>query len=80
MYTSPIEVKLSEHFSVLKTVEFDKEQYEQGWHDRDSQIVRCEDCKYCDRGNYTFWDDGYGAIVSMDGYCSFAKRREDVER
>lgn len=76
MYKSPIEVKLSEHFSVLKTVEFDREQYEQGWHDRDSQIVRCKDCRW-------FENDGYHTncqiirfCVEADDYCSRGERRE----
>ena len=77
MYTSPIEVKLSEHFSVLKTVEFDREQYEQGWNDRDSQIVRCKDCRW-------FENDGYHTncqimrfCVEDDDYCSRGERRKN---
>ena len=41
------------------------------------EVVRCKDCKYCDRGNCDFWDDGYGAIVSMDDFCSQGERKED---
>lgn len=41
------------------------------------EVVRCKDCKYCDRGNCDFWDDGYGAIVSMDDFCSQGERRKD---
>lgn len=40
------------------------------------EVVRCKDCKYCDRGNCTFWDDGYGAIVGMADFCSQGERRE----
>ena len=77
MYTSPIEVKLSEHFSVSKTVEFDREQYEQGWNDRDSQIVRCKDCRW-------YEDDGFHTncqimrfCVEDDDYCSRGERRKN---
>lgn len=92
MYTSPIEVKLSEHFSVLKTVEFDREQYEQGWHDRDSEIVKCKDCYYCvteksfDK-EYLYCDAfyehaegdliGVSLMVEPNHFCSWGERRED---
>lgn len=45
------------------------------------EVVRCKDCKYCDigsyRGNCNLWDDGYGALVSMDDFCSQGERRKD---
>lgn len=42
------------------------------------EVVRCKDCKFYDRGNCTFWDDGYGAIVSSDDYCSQGKKMDEV--
>lgn len=45
------------------------------------EVIRCKDCKYCDigsyRGNCNLWDDGYGALVSMDDFCSQGERRKD---
>lgn len=75
MYTSPIEVKLSEHFSVLKTVEFDREQYEQGWHDRDSQIVRCNDCRWYENDGFHTNCQIMRFCVEAEDYCSRGERR-----
>lgn len=81
MYTNPIEVKLSDHFSVLETVEFDREQYEQGWHDRDAEIVRCKDCKWYKRKypwNGHVYECSYLEFPMDDNdYCSLGERRED---
>ena len=31
---------------LLKALQYDREQYQKGYKDRDDQIVRCMDCKY----------------------------------
>ena len=31
---------------LLKALQYDREQYRKGYSDRDSEIVRCRDCKY----------------------------------
>jgi hypothetical protein len=33
---------------LLKALQYDKDQYEKGYADRDSEIVRCKDCKFYD--------------------------------
>ena len=79
MYTSPIEVKLSEHFSVSKTVEFDREQYEQGWNDRDSQIVRCKDCRWYENDGFHTNCQIMRFCVEDDDYCSRGERRGEQD-
>ena len=88
MYKNPIEVKLSDHFSVLKAVEFDREQYEQGWNDRDNEIVRCKDCVYCKRFNDVWYlpkKDELLCTLHVDtyhttknDYCSWGERKDEV--
>lgn len=31
---------------LLKALQYDREQYQKGYKDRDDQIVRCQECKY----------------------------------
>lgn len=33
---------------LLKALTYDRNQYTRGYYDRDSEIVRCKDCKYCE--------------------------------
>ena len=62
---------------LTKALRFDREQYEKGWNDRDSQIVRCNDCRW-------FENDGYHTncqimrfCVEADDYCSRGERRKN---
>ncbi len=32
---------------LLKALRYDRDQYQKGYTDRDSKIVRCKNCKYC---------------------------------
>ena len=36
---------------LLKALQYDREQYQKGYKDRDDQIVRCKDCRYCEYPN-----------------------------
>ena len=38
---------------LIKALAYDRDQYRKGWEDRDSEIVRCKDCRYYD---YPFLD------------------------
>lgn len=33
-------------YELVKALEYDRNQYQKGYKDRDDQIVRCEDCKH----------------------------------
>ena len=70
---------------LLKALQYDRNQYQKGYTDRDSEIVRCKDCayahktydgdcKYCDM----FTDDDGNSIEryrSGDWFCADGKRR-----
>ena len=68
---------------LLKALQYDRNQYQKGYTDRDSEIVRCKDCKH---GQYEEWDngecvdktvccDGYG-IHKPDWFCADGERQE----
>lgn len=64
---------------LLKALKYDRNQYQKGYDDRNSEIIRCRDCK-----NHHYDNDGipycsaidYGYGWEDDDYCSQAERRE----
>jgi len=40
---------------LLKALQYDRNQYQKGYTDRDSEIVRCKDCKHCDDKSNSPW-------------------------
>jgi len=79
---------------LVKALEFDREQYEKGWNDRDNEIVRCKDCSWCATvksfgKEYLYCDAfydhadgdliGVSLMVEPDHSCSWGERREDGE-
>ena len=32
---------------LIKALRYDRDQYQKGYNDRDSEIIKCKDCKYC---------------------------------
>ena len=77
---------------LIKALEYDRGQYEKGWHDRDSDIVRCKDCYYCAAeksfGNEYLYCDafpyhaegdliGVSLEVNPDHFCSWGERKDD---
>lgn len=66
---------------LLKALQYDREQYQKGYKDRDNQIVRCRDCKHSEHwyGNKQrcfLWNED-GIDVFEDGFCNYGKRRTD---
>lgn len=73
--------------ALIKALEYDRGQYEKGWNDRDSEIVRCKDCvssrpfteeemkaEYrVGEWHCKFWY----AEMHEDDYCSCGERRKD---
>lgn len=58
---------------LVKALAYDRDQYRKGWEDRDSEIVRCKDCK---------WRDDPGCAIRIvdesdrpedDDYCSWGE-------
>ena len=65
---------------LLKALQYDREQYQKGYKDRDDQIVRCKDCKhsepwYGDKNRCFLWHET-GIDVFNDGFCNYGKRKE----
>ena len=73
---------------LVKALEFDREQYEKGWNDRDNEIVRCKDCVYCKRFNDVWYAPKSDELLctlrvatyhtTENDYCSWGERREDA--
>ena len=65
---------------LIKALEYDRGQYQKGYYDRDSEIVRCKDCKhsehwYKDKYRCFFWHET-GIDVFEDGFCNYGKHKE----
>ena len=68
---------------LLKALQYDRDQYQKGYTDRDSEIVRCKDCKFafqhwnnlyrCD--NHYGTPNGYGEHQG-DWFCADGERKE----
>lgn len=66
---------------LLKALQYDREQYQKGYEDRDLEIVRCKDCKhrpkkpdwetYEDGGDIEFPDEKCPCQCSSDRYYSW---------
>ena len=57
---------------LLKALHYDRNQYQKGYNDRDSEIIRCRDCKYYELVDGIFpvcnkW--AKGCQTEPDGYC-----------
>ena len=73
--------------ALIKALEYERNQYDRGWTDRDNEIVRCMDCVYCkcfndvwispQRGELlcTFYVGSYHTTES--DYCSHGERRKE---
>ena len=64
---------------LLKALQYDRKQYQNGYNDRDTEIIRCKNCKYFDRFDGVFpwcskWNNG--SITDPEGYCFMAEREE----
>lgn len=62
---------------LIKALEYDRRQYEKGWNDRDSEIVRCKDCRWYENDGYHTNCQIMRFCVEDDDYCSRGERRED---
>ena len=59
---------------LLKALQYDREQYQKGYEDRDLEIVRCKDCKYYD-GDGTCMKIGI-AMLNNNWFCADGVREE----
>ena len=66
---------------LIKALQYDREQYQKGYKDRDDQIVRCKDCKWWHESET---HNGYGdcgqangiTLKSSDWFCADGERKE----
>lgn len=59
---------------LLKALQYDREQYQKGYKDRDDQIVRCKDCKK--REKYNCRARSY-LIATDDFFCADGVKRDE---
>lgn len=68
---------------LLKALQYDRDQYQKGYTDRDSEIVRCKECKHwyfadnripCEQENVCGRN---GIVVTPNWYCADGERRTD---
>lgn len=57
---------------LLKALQYDREQYQKGYEDRDSEIIRCKDCKHY----MTIHCTCDGCCISGDWFCADGKRKK----
>ena len=65
---------------LVKALNYDRDQYERGYADgrgaRDSEIVRCKDCKhYRDSFPYNTCDVFDAMATDADDFCSYGERK-----
>ena len=65
---------------LVKALEYDRNQYQKGYKDRDDQIVRCKDCKHWKSESDLFgkceqWH--LSGVYGADWFCADGERRID---
>ena len=64
---------------LIKALRYDRDQYEKGYADRDSEIIRCRDCKHKEKDGIS---EGFhycninGLQVTDEWFCADAERQE----
>ena len=64
---------------LLKALQYDRGQYQKGYADRDSEIIRCLDCKHKEKDGIS---EGFhycninGLQVTDEWFCADAERQE----
>lgn len=59
---------------LLKALQYDRNQYQKGYKDRDSEIVRCKECRHIQSDG---WCKYYRHSGNENWYCADGKRRDD---
>ena len=60
---------------LLKSLQYDREQYQKGYADRDLEIIRCKDCKYYDEP--ISMCNNCGLPREQSFFCADGQRRTD---
>lgn len=62
---------------LLKALQYDRGQYQKGYADRDSEIIRCKGCKYREKSDSPFWEAWCNMLnryCDLDWFCADGKR------
>lgn len=65
---------------LLKALQYDREQYQKGYKDRDAEIVRCKDCKFKQESSVagrTWWCNRLEKFCDSDWFCADGEKRTD---
>ena len=64
---------------LIKALSYDRDQYYKGYADRDSEIVRCKECKHHEDENpgMVYCPIQVGGWVSEDFFCKWGERKVD---
>lgn len=65
---------------LLKALQYDRGQYQKGYADRDSEIVRCKDCKHggIDSTSYPhYWCSAHTEYHDGAWYCADGERQKE---
>lgn len=67
--------------ALIKALEYERNQYDRGWTDRDNEIVRCMDCihYYADPWGYgnCVFEGGVSRRTKTSDFCSWGERRKN---
>lgn len=64
---------------LVKALAYDRDQYRKGLEDRDSEIVRCDNCRWHYYRDNAIVCANRGEVMQSDDYCSYGERRADDE-
>lgn len=63
---------------LLKALQYDRNQYQKGYADRDSKIVRCDECKYAEfKGTPNVKCSKYYGAGGTRWFCADGERESD---
>ena len=66
-----------DEYELLRALQYDRDQYQKGYDDRDAEIVRCKDCKHqleYRTGSCPYYTT-VGSVAPDDWFCADGKRR-----
>lgn len=61
---------------LLKALQYDRDQYQKGYIDRDSEIVRCKDCKHYHQGFGCDLMQRPSVGKDLDWFCADGERKD----
>ena len=65
---------------LLKALQYDRGQYQKGYTDRDSELVRCKDCKHKEESVSPSWEAWCNRLhcgCDLDWFCADGVKRDN---